>query len=59
MYLMAWAISTGTETAVYYVYWYLAENVEYAIFILPTFTPMRWWSVYGSGLLTVCRLVRG
>ena len=59
MYLMVWAISTEIEIAVYYVYWYLAENVDYAIFFSPSFTAMRWWSVYGSGLLTVCRFVRG
>ena len=56
---MVRAISIEIEIAVYYVYWYLAENVDYAIFFSPSFTAMRWWSVYGSGLLTVLRFVRG
>ena len=59
MSLMVWTKSTETEIAVYYVYWCLAENVDCAIFFSPSFTALRWWSVYGSDLLPVCKFVRG
>ena len=54
---MVWAISAETEIAVYYVYWYRAENVDCEIFFSPSLTAIRWWCVYGSDLLTVSRFV--